>query len=167
MTPYAEAQIRKENLAVDEPALPSQHATKTNNTFDLFQLYDDEFEVTADGENINLENCSESDVIKRLISNELREYTYLEVKAISDEDLLSWWRQHAQELPLLSTLAKSIFAIPAGSASVESNFSTAGLILTDRRTNLHPQKLEYLLICGSNNDIKYVEHLADDNNQND
>jgi len=46
----------------------------------------------------------------------------------------------------LANLARRVLAIPATSASSERTFSRAGLILTEKRTNLNPQKVNDLLV---------------------
>lgn len=49
---------------------------------------------------------------------------------------LDWWRDHAAELPLLSSLARSVFSIQAASAEAERLFSLAGLVMTLLRNRL-------------------------------
>ncbi|CAF3651684.1 unnamed protein product [Rotaria sordida] len=43
-------------------------------------------------------------------------------------------------------LTRSIFSIPATSAGVEREFSAAGLVIQERRTNLNPEQLDNILL---------------------
>lgn len=68
-------------------------------------------------------------------------------------DVLKWWHVNEANFPLLSKIAKSILNIPASSAASERDFSSAGLTLSDRRTNMCPKRLDDILFLHSN--LKY------------
>merc|ERR1712179_130449 len=53
---------------------------------------------------------------------------------------LDWWKQHEGVLPLLSSLAKRILAIPASSSKSERVFSTGGNIVTARVVEEVPRR---------------------------
>ena len=57
---------------------------------------------------------------------------------INDEndDPLVFWHEQESVSPNLSKLAKKIFCIPASSAAVERAFSSAGVIISQRRSNI-------------------------------
>ena len=59
-------------------------------------------------------------------------------------DVLQWWKKQV-DLPLLSTLAKSYLSIPATSVPSERVFSTAGGIVTAKRSLLHPDHVDQLI----------------------
>ena len=61
------------------------------------------------------------------------------------DDVLIFWKLNAADLPNLSLVARRIHSIPASSAGIERQFSTAGLTLTSRRTSLDPEQLDNLL----------------------
>lgn len=88
-----------------------------------------------------------------------------------EEDILTWWKSHSDNFPVLSKLAQkylgnesnnifvyiynamillSITGIPATSASSERNFSTAGRVLEERRTSLKTENVDALLFLNSN-----------------
>ena len=50
-----------------------------------------------------------------------------------------------QHFPLLSYLARVVFAVPAASSKSERVFSVAGNIVTPKRTSLNPEKVEQLI----------------------
>ena len=62
-----------------------------------------------------------------------------------DENLLNWWKNHSSTFPNLARLAKKILSIPASSASSERNFSTAGSVITEKRTRLSPNNVDAIL----------------------
>ena len=41
-------------------------------------------------------------------------------------DMLDWWKQHKDTLPLLAYLARVVFAVPVASSKSERVFSVAG-----------------------------------------
>ncbi|CAL1406258.1 unnamed protein product [Linum trigynum] len=64
----------------------------------------------------------------------------------SEFDVLKWWMANHSRYPILSEMAKDIFAIPMSTVPSESAFSTGGRILDDFRSSLHPKIVE-ALIC--------------------
>ena len=67
-----------------------------------------------------------------------------------DCDVLSWWKQHENVLPLLAKIAKRVLAIPASSAKSERVFSTGGNMVTAKRNRLAPKKVEALVLIKEN-----------------
>ena len=67
-----------------------------------------------------------------------------------DCDVLSWWKQHENVLPLLAKIAKRVLAIPASSAKSERVFSTGGNMVTAMRNRLAPKKVEALVLIKEN-----------------
>ena len=83
-------------------------------------------------------------------SDELDRYLIMDIdKSSLSNDPLHFWRSQTESLPLLSKFSKHIHSIPATSASVERQFSAAGLVINDRRTNLNPQQLDNILLIRS------------------
>jgi hypothetical protein len=73
---------------------------------------------------------------------------YLSMKINMEEyssDVLTFWKLNANELPNLAKIARQMHSIPATSASVERQFSIAGLTLTDRRSCLDPDQLDNMI----------------------
>src|SRR5271156_4243671 len=88
------------------------------------------------------------------ICDELNHYFFLLEKTegepeSQDENPLLWWKKHNKYLPKLSILTRQIFSIPATSASVERQFSSAGVIFNDRRTRLSGENLENIILIRS------------------
>ncbi|CAF3950911.1 unnamed protein product [Rotaria sp. Silwood1] len=66
-------------------------------------------------------------------------------------DPLVFWRQQRNQLafPMLYRLAKRTFAVSCSSAPVERQFSAAGQIITQRRSNLDPSTVNNLIFLRS------------------
>lgn len=96
-------------------------------------------------------DSSESEEEPR-IESEIEEY--LKYKVIKDEPILEFWKKNVKKYPALSILAKKILCVPASSASSERNFSTAGIVVDKRRSNIKPNKVDALLFMHDNLKIK-------------
>jgi len=84
---------------------------------------------------------------------------YLKIGIPSSDDpakLLPWWKAKAVILRRLSKVARRVLAIPATSASSERTWSRAGLILTEKRTKLSPQKVSDLLVIHNYFLVSYI-----------
>ena len=62
---------------------------------------------------------------------------------------LPFWQHNEDKLPHLAKLAKRLYSIPATSAGVERQFSTAGLLVNERRASLNPDTVEDVLFVRS------------------
>ena len=60
-------------------------------------------------------------------------------------DILKWWNVNSSRLPILSSIARDILAIPVSTVASESAFSTGGRVLNDFRSSLAPQMVENLI----------------------
>lgn len=107
----------------------SKQSTKRPNVFDSFQ------------DEIDDENTSISDEISRYVSS----------KHGPVINLLDWWEHHKNIYPRLYRFFLSIAAIPATSASAERIFSEAGNVITEKRSQLLPQNVQYLVFLHHNN----------------
>ena len=89
-------------------------------------------------------------------SDELDRYLVMEMNKPSlSNDPLEFWKAQSENMPFLSRYAKQIHSIPATAASVERQFSAAGLVLNDRRTNLNPNHLDNILLIRPLNRMKW------------
>ncbi|CAA0830409.1 Unknown protein [Striga hermonthica] len=61
-------------------------------------------------------------------------------------DILQWWKNADSRYPVLSSLAKDIFAIQVSTVASESAFSTGGRVIDSFRSSLTPKSVE-ALIC--------------------
>lgn len=60
-------------------------------------------------------------------------------------DILKWWSDNSRNYPNLAVLARKYLSIPATEASSERLFSTAGNILTNKRSSLATENLAHLV----------------------
>ncbi len=70
---------------------------------------------------------------------------YLAMPRMKDIDVLRFWKDNSVILPQLSHIARLIFSIPSGSASVERVFSIADLMSSTNRMCLTPATLQKLV----------------------
>lgn len=83
----------------------------------------------------------------------------------SEFDILSYWKMHSQEYPVLSRMAKDILAIPITSVAYESSFSLGGRVLTKLRSSLLPKNVEIFVttsnwLFGFEPEEKHDEYLS-------
>ncbi|CAF3838540.1 unnamed protein product [Rotaria sp. Silwood1] len=82
--------------------------------------------------------------------DELDQYLIMKIdKSLTTNNPLDFWRYHSKQFPLLSKLAKRIYSIPATSYNVERQFSSAGLVINQRRTNINPEQVDNILLIRS------------------
>ncbi|CAI6357053.1 unnamed protein product [Macrosiphum euphorbiae] len=67
-----------------------------------------------------------------------------------DLNPLEWWRTREEKYPAIATIAKKYLAIPSTSASSERCFSTAGNIVTPKRSCLLPENVDMLVFLYQN-----------------
>jgi hypothetical protein len=91
--------------------------------------------------------------------------TYLQLKLTKctysnneNDNPLLFRKEQQNVLPNLSKLAKKIFCIPASSAAVERAFSSAGVIISQRRSNISPSIVHDIILVRS-----AVAYLKDQN----
>ena len=90
---------------------------------------------------------------KKTVSAEEELFAYLRVEEISfSKDLLSWWKEHADEFPRLARMARQYLSVPATSASVERLFSSVGLVKSDLRG---------YLLDSTTTDLMWAKHNTD------
>lgn len=65
-------------------------------------------------------------------------------------DALKWWKDHETKFPLVAQLAKKYMCIPASSACSERVFSTAGNLITAKRSCLLPENVSMLVFLYQN-----------------
>ncbi|CAF3643806.1 unnamed protein product [Rotaria sp. Silwood1] len=82
--------------------------------------------------------------------DELDQYLIMKIdKSLITYNPLDFWRYHAKQFPLLSKLAKRIYSISATSCNVEHQFSSAGLVINQGRTNINPEHIDNILLIRS------------------
>jgi hypothetical protein len=89
-------------------------------------------------------------------NNEITVYLSLpELNIYSDPFV--WWRDHKERFPILSKLARIYLPVPATSTPSERLFSSAGNLLTAKRTRLNPELFNRLMFLKKN--ASFVESI--------
>lgn len=124
-------------------------AKRKRPSFDLFDIYGDKESSTSI---IDIQPRG----IENLINEEIRKYGDMKVTLDGshlDFDLLKWWQKNNTQLPLLCKLSRFIHSIPASSSPSERVFSTAGNVVTNKRSRLSPESVNSILMLKSNWDL--------------
>lgn len=85
------------------------------------------------------------------LKEEMTDYELLKVE--KDADILTWWKVHESNFPLLAKLARKYLAVPATSTESERLFSLAGLVINYLRTCLTGEHAEWLIFLSMNKDF--------------
>jgi hypothetical protein len=137
-----------EEQVQQKPSEPPSKKFKSDKN--LFSRFESEY---YDGElKDNNASGSESDEFEFDFKkgDELDRYLLFEFdKNKQTTEPLQFWRNHQSQFPFLSKYARSILSIPATTTNVEREFSTAGWILNQRRTNLKPEEVDKILFVRS------------------
>jgi hypothetical protein len=80
-----------------------------------------------------------------------------------DIDILLFWKKQEHLFPILSSLAKVIFAIPSSNTIVERLFSSSKNVVTEKRTRLGASKINELLFLQKN--LNTLKELINNNNR--
>lgn len=132
-------------------ALHEAQPIPTSTSSHFLTMYDNDINSAAATTTAQItENSNRTPV--SIIESEMERYKMFENPGLNC-DLLHWWGEHEKTLPLLSKLARTILAIPASSAAAESNFSTAGYVLSPQRSQLNTSLVRSILVCRSNKDF--------------
>lgn len=104
----------------------------------------------------------------RMAATSVRDKASEEVKRYRERDPLPlqknpllWWKEQ-QDLPLLSSLAKRYLCIPATSVASERVFSTAGDIVSTKRSLLKHEHVDQLIFLKKNLPSKKTEDNDDE-----
>ena len=71
-------------------------------------------------------------------------------EATTELNPLSWWKENLHRYPILSRLARKYLCIPATSVPTERAFSSAGNIVSAKRSCLQPDSVEMLVFLAEN-----------------
>ncbi|CAF1387580.1 unnamed protein product [Rotaria sordida] len=86
-------------------------------------------------------------------SDEVERYLNTKIPFTKDDTLLKWWSKHSLIFPQLAVLAKSLFGVPASSATSERVFSSSSRILEKRRQSLNPDVVDDMLMIRNFRDM--------------
>ena len=62
--------------------------------------------------------------------------------------MLDWWKENSPRFPILSKIARDVFAVPTSTVVLESTFSLGKRVVDPFRSSLTPQIVE-CLVCMS------------------
>lgn len=65
------------------------------------------------------------------------------------ENVLNFWRTNAENLPILSKVAKRILSMAHSTSHIESAFSEENFLINDKRTNLNGKSVLFNMIIKS------------------
>ena len=83
--------------------------------------------------------------------DELAEYLALpQIKYKTEEDALTWWRQHEAEFPNVAVMARQYLGCPASSASVERLCSQVGIAFAAKRKSAEASTLGDIAFAHAN-----------------
>ncbi|GKV13314.1 hypothetical protein SLEP1_g24341 [Rubroshorea leprosula] len=109
------------------------------------EAINDDFSMFADlyEEKMSMENEEDG-------KNEVDLYLAEDKEKKSDKfHILNWWKVNSSRYPILSLIARDVFAVPMSTVASESAFSTGGRVLDPYRSSLSPKTVE-ILICTQN-----------------
>jgi hypothetical protein len=133
-----------------------ESSLKKNKKSSLFEIFSNSSIINSTHTISDVEEEDDDEDLDSYMSahDELNDYLFLLKKTENEpesknEDPLAWWKKHSNHLQKLSILTRQLFSIPATSASVERQFSSAGIIFNDRRTRLSGENLENIILIRS------------------
>jgi hypothetical protein len=93
--------------------------------------------------------------------------SYLNTSNDINTDPLIWWKEHQDEFPILSLIAKDYLIIQATSVAAEQAFSIAGNTITPNRNRLEPQTTRASLCLKSwiENKIGIINNINNENHE--
>ncbi|CAF1554034.1 unnamed protein product [Rotaria sp. Silwood1] len=125
---------------VMQPMQLSKTSNKEKKTMHLTNSLDEIFDVPND----------ENDIQQIIEKTELDRYLEDETKIDNKMNILTYWDLNKSLYPNLARVAKRILAIPATNTTIERLFSDSGNTVTDRRTRLDSDNINYLLFVMHN-----------------
>ena len=88
--------------------------------------------------------------IAQQVDNQLSMYDLVPLQRDMDCGPLSFWKDHAQEMPYLAAVAQHVFSVPASTVVVERLFSAAGRAVTRRRPRLSAMRAANTILGHAN-----------------
>ncbi len=110
-------------------------------------------EVALFGEEVRPEDFAAGGALgdlRTLIETELKRFELFGYQPNTDADPVAFWRDHQVSFPMLSHVARQVFAVPASTANVERLFSAAGRAINRRRPRLKSQNAAAMLFGHAN-----------------
>ena len=157
---YAHGLVRSEIAKIMETNQNESHSTMESQPIaqsmsspskKKFKSYTDQFDDDIEQPGI----AKKSSILMR---SRCEMETYFQIKLAintsndTSDDPLAFWKTNRDCLPNMCILAKRVFSVPASSAAVERTFSSAGVIISQRRTNINPAIVNDMILVRSASD---------------
>jgi len=85
-----------------------------------------------------------------VIIKELENYSYIRANVKKFSCILNFYKINESIIPYMAKIAKMVFFITASSVPSECLFSTAGDLISQKRSRLHPECAHDLLLLNKN-----------------
>ncbi|CAF4126332.1 unnamed protein product [Rotaria magnacalcarata] len=134
--------LNRQSSRTSEPTIINNDspATKLSTTTQSQQLTATRKAQNILGQCFDLPNEDEDSLVVSSPDKELTEYIDSNDVLDLNDDVLMYWKKHQNAFPILSSIVATLYSIPASNTTVERLFSLVGNTISDRRTNLKPEK---------------------------
>ncbi|PRQ36470.1 putative HAT dimerization domain, ribonuclease H-like domain, hAT-like transposase, RNase-H [Rosa chinensis] len=126
---------------------PAAAAASRNVTMPRIESMHQQVDEDSHAANLHQFNLlrQEKDIV--VIKNELDKYLLEASEDPSNPkfEILAWWKENAQRYPILSQIAKDVFAVPASTVASEAAFSLGKRVVDPFRASLTPKMVEGLV----------------------
>ena len=129
---------RKERGTRSESTAAAEEAASSSATFSFFE------ELFEDGNQLH----SRQNSVEKEIDGYLNQI--VDFPDFKGFDVLQWWGLNGVRFPILAKIAQSILYMQPTSVSSENVFSTAGNIVTKKRSSLEPSLVDALVFLSHN-----------------
>ena len=76
----------------------------------------------------------------------VREFFSYNYELDDDFSILTWWKNHENQFPILAKIARDILVVPASTIAFESAFSAGRRVLDEKRSSLAPDVVK-ICVC--------------------
>lgn len=132
--------------AANEEMEPQSKHMKTSNA--LGSLFGDMYQSNKDTRNVY-----------ETIKQEVYHYSH-ECVITMDDDPLNWWKDSEAKYKYLSRVAKQLLVVQATSVASERIFSTAGDIVSEKRSRLDGELVNAIIFLNKNHELVVIEDIV-------
>lgn len=97
----------------------------------------------------------------RTLETEFQLYREMQKTFVRNNNPLHFWEDNCKIFPLLSQLAFTILSVPASQLGVERHFNIGKIIMSARRANIKPEKLDETFFVRDNYNIPEIVYPKD------
>nr|KAJ0197777.1 hypothetical protein LSAT_V11C700372050 [Lactuca sativa] len=164
-------ELYNDYIRIHSPSSTSSTAESTTSSSILGKRQNPEFMAPNPPLRNKLREKMKTNIVESI--GELEKYLQESVEDDSEMfSILDWWKVNSPRFPILSLMARDVFAIPVSTVASKSVFSTSGRVLDPFRSSLTPKIVESLIctqdwIRGSISDTIDYEKDWEENQQID